>query len=259
MTDKLTTNEAAQLKRCETIIQSSKSAAYAFAEALREIRDSRLYRQDYSSFDAYLAERWKITRGRANQEIRRMETMKALPESVSSMVTNERTAREVAKVPKEQREAVIKRAAAKGKVTGKTIREALKSEKESVEEFVLHDSDGVEVPKKLRELWLRGGEMAEVLNQLSKIKSILKQAQENDDPLWRHVVHAAAAADLSRVWTSISGAKPYAVCPQCQGHPEVQKCGLCLNTGIIGRFKYKAVDEKLLALRKKALAKSKKS
>ena len=240
MSDKLTTQESEALRRNESIIQAGKNTFVAVGIALTDIRERKLYRQDYSSFEMYCQQRWGWSRQRASQMIQAAVVVQALPEKVSTMVDSERAARQIAKVPAEKREAVVKKAAAKGKVTGKTIKEAAEAE------VLVKDADGVEVPQRLIPLWLRGREIAEVLWTLSKVKGALKVAQEQDDPLWRQVNFSAVIGDLQKAWTGIQVAKPYAVCPQCQGHPEVSKCRLCLGTGIIGKFRYQTVPKELL-------------
>jgi hypothetical protein len=254
MSEQLTVNESSQLKRHEAVIQAGKNTFVSVGLALTEIRDKKLYRQDYSSFDLYLAQRWGWSRQRAGQLIQAAAVVQQLPEKVSTIVDSEGAARALKKVPKGKRAKVVEAAAAKGKVTAKAIKvEAKKAEIEA--EVVVQDCDGVDVPKALIPLWDRGSEISGVLHTLSGVKAALRAAQAQDDPLWRQVNFTAALADLSKCWTAIQVAKPYAVCPQCQGHPEVQKCRLCLNTGIIGKFRYQSVPKELLDVRKKAMGK----
>lgn len=55
-----------RLKHLETIISKNQSRFYEIGRALREIRDSRLYKQAlFSSFEAYARARWDIGRSQA--------------------------------------------------------------------------------------------------------------------------------------------------------------------------------------------------
>ncbi len=55
-----------RLKHLETIISKNQSRFYEIGQALREIRDSRLYKQAlFSSFEAYARARWDIGRSQA--------------------------------------------------------------------------------------------------------------------------------------------------------------------------------------------------
>ena len=62
----LTAGEAKALAACEKIIET---AADSLGKALAEIRDSRLYRAEYSSFEAYCQGRWGRGRRWASREI----------------------------------------------------------------------------------------------------------------------------------------------------------------------------------------------
>jgi hypothetical protein len=254
MTDKLTTVEAAQLQRHEAVIKAGKNAWMAVGHSLSAIKEARLYREDYNSWDEYLKLKWGWSRQRFAQVEGSRTVLKELPEKLATSVDNERAARELGKVPKEKRESVLEKAV-KGSPTGKATTKAIRKAAKVEVEASIEDTDGVQVPTELVPLWLRGSEMAEVLHGISKIKSILRAAQEQDDPLWRQVMIPTVLADLSKAWTSIQQSKPYAVCPQCQGHPEVSKCRLCKQTGFIGKLRYSAVDKDLLDVRKKAMVK----
>lgn len=66
--------------------------------ALREIRDSRLYRETHANFDDYCEERWGFTRSRAHRLIEGSEIAELLP--TGQQPTNERQARELVPVLK---------------------------------------------------------------------------------------------------------------------------------------------------------------
>ncbi|MFB7668314.1 hypothetical protein ACFC1R_31085 [Kitasatospora sp. NPDC056138] len=69
-TDVLMVDEQRNLLACEAAIEAVKLAFWAAGKALQAVRDGRLYRADYSSFDAYCLERWDIQRDYADKLIR---------------------------------------------------------------------------------------------------------------------------------------------------------------------------------------------
>ena len=92
--------------------------------ALAEIRDTRLYRSDFDTFEAYCQKKWGFTKTYANNLIAGADVVKQLPESLTTTVVIERQARELAKVEPANRVEVLERAAEAGPVTAKTIQEA---------------------------------------------------------------------------------------------------------------------------------------
>lgn len=124
-----------------------------------------------------------------------------------------------------------------------------KSKPEIVDAVEL-DSIGWPIPEKALPYWNRKQEIQDILTELSKLKGLLKAKQEEDDPMWREVNFSGAIADLSRLWTNIQTAKPYVVCPTCQGKlPE--KCAHCRGRGLLSEFRWSAVDKDTKAMREK--------
>lgn len=63
---RLSQDERTEFERLETEFQTGQRASI---EALREIRQRRLYREQFPSFDAYLAQRWARTRQWVTQQV----------------------------------------------------------------------------------------------------------------------------------------------------------------------------------------------
>ncbi|MGO8925943.1 MAG: hypothetical protein ACLQU3_03470 [Limisphaerales bacterium] len=61
----LTTREQRELARAERTIGKGLKSFLAVGMALKEIRDNRLYRQQYDTFEEYVAKRWELSRPRA--------------------------------------------------------------------------------------------------------------------------------------------------------------------------------------------------
>ncbi len=99
------------------------------------------------------------------------------------------------------------------------------------------DGTGYPVPTQLIPLWQRGEEVQEILTGLSRVKGTLRAAQENRDKLYTEVNFSSALSQLDQAWTDIKTAKPFAVCPSCQGQlPD--KCTLCRGRGLISEHRW---------------------
>ena len=110
-------------------------------ERLADIRDRKLYREDFKTFEEFCRTRWKITRRRANQLIQGAEVIHQLlaktgtvvPENDSETGTiipqtplpaTERQTRELAKAPPDQRPGIMREATQDGtvKLTARAIK-----------------------------------------------------------------------------------------------------------------------------------------
>jgi hypothetical protein len=92
----LSTVEAKEFKKCESTIATGLKAFLAVGEALFKIRDNRLYRREYESFEDYLRRKWKISRTRGYQLIDAAKVAKDL--------AGDKTIRVVAKLVPPRRE-----------------------------------------------------------------------------------------------------------------------------------------------------------
>jgi len=99
------------------------------------------------------------------------------------------------------------------------------------------DGTGWPIPTQLIPLWQRADEVQEMLTTLSRVKGALRTAQENKDKLFAEVNFSSALSQLDQAWTDIKTAKPFAVCPSCQGQlPD--KCTLCKGRGLISEHRW---------------------
>lgn len=76
----LTNTEKARLEQCEAAIERGLNTFVEVGRALTEIRDSKLYRIGFKTFDAYCKERWEIDRTRAYQLIGQANIVSAIKE-----------------------------------------------------------------------------------------------------------------------------------------------------------------------------------
>jgi ParB-like chromosome segregation protein Spo0J len=112
----------------------------------------------------------------------------------------------------------------------------------------LVDSLGIEIPSPLLPLWARRGEVQDLLTALIRVKSALTSADEQADKLFHGCNPSQTIAHLERAYAEIAAAKPWCVCPMCQG----DGCRLCGGRGLLGEHYYKhAVPEKIRASHEK--------
>lgn len=70
--------ERARLEELETVIERGLETFVEVGRALSEIRDNRLYRGEYTTFEEYCRERWRMDRRNANRHIEAANTVGVL-------------------------------------------------------------------------------------------------------------------------------------------------------------------------------------
>jgi hypothetical protein len=80
-------SEATRLAELEQAIERGLQTFVEVGEALREIRDSRLYRQDFGSFEGYCRERWGFSRPRAYELIQGADVVSGIPDTAPAPAT----------------------------------------------------------------------------------------------------------------------------------------------------------------------------
>lgn len=93
--------EASQLAANEGIIREGLTTFFAVGNALLEIRDRRLYRAEFGTFESYCRERWNINRDYANKLIGSAKVVANL-DTIESKPTREAQVRPLTKLPPEQ-------------------------------------------------------------------------------------------------------------------------------------------------------------
>lgn len=118
----LAPTEAQTLAACEHTIEAGLKTFVAVGEALLTIRDQRLYRAEYGTFEDYCGERWGMGGDYARKMIRAAEVVGNLQADtiVSVLPATESQARPLTSLPPEQQREAWQRAvetAPEGKVT----------------------------------------------------------------------------------------------------------------------------------------------
>jgi hypothetical protein len=93
-------------QQCEAVIERGLSGFIEVGSALLKIRDSRLYRQSFRTFEQYCRERWGMVASRARQLCLAAEAVNNLESVTNVTPANEAQARPLAPLaPEQQREA----------------------------------------------------------------------------------------------------------------------------------------------------------
>src|SRR5438270_1450245 len=93
-----TLNEA-EATRLRELEQQIRDHGYGLVKALMEIRDSRLYREGYATFEEYCAVEWNLSKTHINRQIGWGE-VDALLAPIGCHVPNERMARPLTRLLK---------------------------------------------------------------------------------------------------------------------------------------------------------------
>ena len=124
----LTPIEKTNLVELEATIEKNLQSFYEVGFALMQIRDNKLYRENYITFEHYCKEKWKMSRPQAYRLIASAEVTDNL--SPIGDIDNEAQVRPLTKIkdPEEQREVYQKavETAPEGKVTARHIEETVR-------------------------------------------------------------------------------------------------------------------------------------
>ena len=102
MTSEITLDESKRLIALETVITKGLNSFIDVGEALLEIRDSRLYRIEHDTFEAYCRDKWKMSASRARQLIGSSERANNVKSVTMVTPENERQTRPLTKLPAEK-------------------------------------------------------------------------------------------------------------------------------------------------------------
>jgi hypothetical protein len=240
-------DESKRLIHLEKIIEKGQLTFVEVGEALTEIRDKKLYRCDYKSFEDYCQEKWGWSRNRGLQMIQAAETVAELPEKVVTKVTTETAARAIRKIPQPKRAAVVEAVVESGQpVTAKTIAAAAAPLPKPPEAPV--DETGHPIPEPLWEMWSQAQEARTLLSEFGRIRNTIRRAQEEKNPTYKLFNFSHVLAAMDNAYTGIKNGIPYAVCCTCQGRTS-KGCRPCSETGFISEFKWGTVGREIKEIR----------
>lgn len=125
----ITLDERSRLYQLEETIRQGLNTFVDVGNALLEIRDKRLYRQEYSTFEEYCREQWNMSRPRAYQLIDAANVVTNLSTIVDKFPIIESQARPLASLEPEEQVEAWKRvitSTPEGKVTASIVLKAVK-------------------------------------------------------------------------------------------------------------------------------------
>lgn len=246
MTEAISLTESKRLIQLEKIIKAGEKVFVEVGNALLEIRDAKLYRADFSTFDEYCQEKWGWGRQRGYELIIAAKTVQALPKSVIGKITNENQAAALSKIPPRRQPAVIEKIEKSGKpITAGNITKAATpppprklpaKPAPQPEREIVRDELGMPIIDALLPTWERRHEIQACINHLNAAKKMISDAQENNAVSFGFVSNLQGEIlKIEAVVVELKAGKAYAQCPACQGHGR-DTCGNCKHTGFIGKF-----------------------
>ena len=249
--------EQERFHELEIIIEEGREAWYNVGCAIWEIRERKLYKPDYKTFEEYCKERWGWSRRHCDQVASASRIIQLLPDAKTrtAVPISRAAATELGKVPEEERPAVIaeaSKATPKGKtISSMAIRSATPPPKKKQPDVEL-DKVGRPIPSKVLPLWNRAFDASEILSHISIARVGLIKYRDSADPLFAEVDFPSALSNLDQAYGYVKEAKPFAVCPSCQGKmPE--GCGTCKGRGLVSEWYWNTcVTDEVKELCKKA-------
>lgn len=109
----LSAAERNRFKECERVIEIGLHAFVEVGNALLEIRQEKLYRSDYQTFESYCRERWQLKRQRAYELMEAAEIVVSLSQSLRDIPSKklpqkEAHAAQLSKAPPDERPVIWK-------------------------------------------------------------------------------------------------------------------------------------------------------
>lgn len=247
MNYELTQKEESRFNELRVIVKSGLEIAFQSGVALAEIRDSKLYRKEFKTFEEFCRSEFKIARRRAYQLIDAARIFEELPENVQKITQNESHIRALSKIPRDDRMEILNKIQNNGKITAEKISKSLI--------IKTYDKTGFEIPENLISEWERSERVGkELMDMASKIKCTIERSKEINDSIFSEITTPAISYSTN-LYESLKCISPYAVCTSCQGH-DSDRCTLCKRRGFISKYLYDhAVPEETKSIRKKALRK----
>ncbi|MCA9235676.1 MAG: hypothetical protein KDA44_09395 [Planctomycetales bacterium] len=238
-TTALSLAESKQLGNHELCIERGLKTFREVGAALIAIRDQRLYRAEFKSFEAYCQERWGWTRRRADMLIEATTTADMIENNCSHRPANEAQTRPLAAVPKKSRAEVWEQAVQTApldkhgapKITAKHVAETVQTWQEDEPP---PDGDGdmfdhleQVVPTEARDAFL---DVEHIDHAIGCVKAAANAA--------KHVANSKAGgffdlkqfrALMRQAQRLLDATRPFAICPACQG----RRCEACRQTGAV--------------------------
>lgn len=234
----LSINELRTLEACEEDISRGIELQ---AKALQVVRDRKLYRHEFDTFDEYVKDRVGKSKRWADYQISYIEVMTTLTEQMGTIVPKitEGATREIADLAPEQQVAVVSKVVEKGeKPTAKNIkaeREDLETPEETQPEeshvstgSVVLDSLERPVPGKYRDVHESTVSMRVIATSLS---NNAKQIESLMNKPGGECIDQMVVIELRRLRSVLLQSGYLTVCPRCDSGNLLKSCDLCSGRG----------------------------
>lgn len=256
-----------ELDAIEKVISKGKNTFVAVGLGLERIRQSRIYRHWYDTFEDYCQKKWGWTSRRGRQLINSALVAEEVTKQMGTTVPiSECAVRELSKVPKEDRAEVLTSVSKNGPVTAKAIisqadarlytsAKNVDAAKEKPPEE-RKDAIGRIIPNEILPEWDRASEVGSRLRKLaSEIKVTVERGLADKDVIFAEITNPTISEAAGLHYT-LSQIFPHSVCPACQGKLR-NSCQLCRKRGWISKFLFNspAVSADTRALLEKVAAK----
>ena len=251
MPNELTTTDTTRLRECEDKIDRSLRSFVDIGDALLEIRESRLYRDEHTTFERYCQERWNITKSRANQLISASRLVQNLENADSAGVlpSSESVARELQRVDDARVDDVWNRVVEtapvgsnnEAVVTARHVRETIEqlttgtTPRPATDES-LRDAAGAEIPECVMPEYETGLELGRIAAEVAQLAA--KVRQMNGQRGTTFVSHQEIDRLLQQVREEIRFGAFHVVCPACFGTGAIfdgNPCDHCRQNGYLNR------------------------
>jgi hypothetical protein len=242
--DVLNVVERRSLESLEKVIEGGVESFLATGSALKEIRDQRLYREDFKSFDAYVKSRWCFQRDYADKLIDSSETKQKVHTMVGTFgadkIQNERQLRELKSVPDEALAEVIAKAAeiaGDAPLTAKVLKEAreqvLEPTEPTAEEPACEDVEPEPEPEPVGPLQCVGWFKHQIglVNELVRNMDTVVEVPGNELLMSRRL---SIRREIEHIKGSFRAVMPHAICPRCHG----KCCAQCGNHGWVNKQRF---------------------
>ena len=224
-----------EFKDCELVIDDGLKGFISVGNALAKIRDEKLYRENYDSFESYIKTRWQMNRDYAYKLMAGSEIAVRV-----DGVNNEFQARELNRVPYTEQAKVMERAVNNAKLEGRgvTAKDIRMASSEPTSLTARNTGDDIWEAQYQSELW----EMAEEV--LDEIKGVTRRLCSHPEGCWVQAHADTLEAKIRDIKTVIKQSKPHAPCPSCKGGLK-RICEICKSRGWLPLGRYEAFKKQL--------------
>jgi site-specific DNA-methyltransferase (adenine-specific) len=198
-TTDLTEVESTELAEAEQVIERGIKTFTEVGNALLKIRDGRLYRAEFSTFEDYCRERWGFSDSRARQLIGAAQTVTNVTAAGLPAPANEGQARALTAIPEPERAEVWRETVERtgGRPTAAAIRETYRRDPEPEPEAAVATD---EPPIPVREV-IPADDEQEIVRRANEIKRRQKEERQREqqaalDAAYAEAVKLPSVADL---------------------------------------------------------------